>query len=80
MRSRSMRTSTSTLSPTPLLPRIFFGTGKNWLTDFVSFQTVVFHNLPSTEAMTGVMPQEPVTGSSIVFGNGAKVQPPLPPV
>jgi hypothetical protein len=63
-----------------LWPRIFFGTGRNVFFLFESFQIVVFHVLPSTFAMTGVMPQEPVTGGEMLFGRATKVQAPLPSV
>src|SRR5688500_2880881 len=70
--------STVTASPDPLPPRTLAGTARRAPPVFLSRQTLVFHETPSTTARTGVRPHGRVTGGASVRGIGANVHPPLP--
>ena len=69
--------ATLTVSPSPFVPRIAFGTASSVRPDF-SRQTLVFHRCPSTVATTGVRPHASRADGAHSSGTGAKVQPPLP--
>lgn len=67
-----------TESPSPFPPLTFFGTASSVVPDFVSHQTLVSQETPSTVARTGVRPQPWVGGGACFFGTRAKCQPPCP--
>jgi hypothetical protein len=52
-----------TVSPSPLLPRITFGTGSR-VPNCLSLHTLVSQLRPSTVARTGVRPHPSVTGGA----------------
>ena len=69
------KSSTTTMSPSSLLPRTFFGTAKR-LRPSLARQTL--QDWPSTVARTGVRPQACVARGACRVGMGANTQPPFP--
>jgi hypothetical protein len=61
-----------------LFRRTRIGTASRDPSDLLSRHTLVFHDMPSTTARTGVRPQGRVTGGARDLGMGANIQPPLP--